>query len=225
MKTIVVTAYLSIFAKRYCYAAILPGCLTTLTVAQEPAAAPTADAPIYRAGDTWTFSTVKTDGQPGDTTVQTVTSVTENQTTIGASKNGGPSYEVDLNNQGDMFRSGGTTWEPSIGWLKFPMMVGKSWDFHDLKRTNSGIADIAEVVKVVAFERVPVRAGTFDAYKIVIHGVYTRHLGGGLAVQIHSTYWYAPSVKATVKFETGWTNYHNGNSETTVELTAFSLAP
>jgi hypothetical protein len=104
------------------------------------------------------------------------------------------------------------------------MMVGKSWDFHDLKRTTSGTADIAEVVKVVAFERVQVPAGTFDAYKIVIHGVYARHLGGGLAMQIHSTHWYAPSVKAIVKFEAGWTNYHISSSETT-ELTAFSLAP
>jgi hypothetical protein len=210
------------FANRYCCAALLLGCLIAPTVAQEPEGPPIAEAPIYRVGDTWTFSTANRDGQSGDTTVQTVTSVTENQTTIRASKNGGPSYEVDLNNQGDMFRSGHTTWEPAIGWLSFPMMVGKSWDFHDLKRTTSGTRDTDEVVKVVAFERVQTRAGTFDAYKITIRGVSAGHLGGGRAVQIHSTYWYAPSVKAIVKSEAGWSG--SGSDETN-DLTAFSLAP
>ncbi|WP_321781595.1 hypothetical protein [Paraburkholderia sp. J94] len=217
------TARFPIRLHRYGHAAVLFASLITPISAQEPTT-PVADAPVYQVGDTWTFSTVKANGDPGDTTVQTVMAVSGNQTRIDASKNGEPPYEVDLNNQGDMFRSGDTTWEPSIGWLSFPMRVGKSWSFHDLKRTHSAIADIAEDVKVVAFERVLVRAGAFDAYKIVIRGVYAKHLGGGLAVQIHSTYWYAPSVKAIVKFETGWTNYHNGNSETTVEMTAFSLA-
>jgi hypothetical protein len=224
MKAIIVSAYLSMFVRQSCYAAMLLGCLTRPIVAQEPAGPPTTGAPIYKVGDTWTFLSGKTDTNPGVTGVKTVVSVTENQTTIRASWNGHPSYEIDLNNQGDMFRSGDTTWEPAIGWLSFPMMVGKSWDFHDLKRTTSGIADIDEVVKVVAFERVRVPAGTFDAYKIVIHGVWARHLGGGLAVQIHSTYWYAPSVKAIVKSESGWTNYHIASDDIT-ELAAFSLAP
>lgn len=224
MKTTVATAYLSMLSRRYCYAAMLLGCLPTPALAQEPAGTPTADAPIYRVGDTWTFLTGRSDGQPDDTTVKTVVSVAESQTTIRASTNGHSSYEIDLNNQGDMVRSGDITWEPAQGWLSFPMMVGKSWHFHDLKRTRAGTADIDEAVKVVSFERVQVRAGTFDAYKIEIHGVSTRHLGGGSAVQVHSTYWYAPSVKAIVKLESGWTNYHNGSDGTT-ELNAFSLAP
>lgn len=222
MKTIVMTAYPSMFTNLYRCAALLLGCLIAPTMAQEPAGPAAADAPIYRVGDTWTFLTANTDGQSSDTTVQTVTAVTEKQTTINASKNGGPSYEVDLNNQGDMLRSGHTTWEPAIGWLSFPMVVGKSWDFHDLKRSPSGTRDNDEVVKVVAFERVQVRAGTFDAYKITILGVSAAHLGGGRAVQIHSTYWYAPSVKAIVKSEAGWSG--SGGDETN-ELTAFSLAP
>jgi hypothetical protein len=41
-------------------------------------------------------------------------------------------------------------------------------------------------------------------------------------VQIHSTYWYAPSVKAIVKSEAGWSG--SGSDETN-DLTAFSLAP
>lgn len=222
MKTVAVTAHPSMFVCRYCCAALLLGSLVSPAVAQEPAGSPTADAPIYRVGDTWTFLTANTDGQSGDTTVQTVTSVTEKQTTISASKNGGPSYEVDLNNQGDIFRSGHTTWEPAIGWLSFPMMVGKSWDFHDLKRSPSGIRDTDEVVKVVAFERVQVRAGTFDAYKVTILGVSAGHLGGGRAVQIHSTYWYAPSVKAIVKSQAGWSG---SGSDEAIELIAFSLVP
>lgn len=223
MKALVGTADLSMFARWSSYVGIFLGCLIALALAQEPAGSPTTDAPVYKVGDTWTFLTPGSDGQPGATTIQTVKSVTETQTTIDASKNGGPPYEVDLNNQGDMLRSGVTTWDPEIGWLSFPMTVGKSWDHHDLKQTPSGIADITEIVKVEAYERVHVAAGTFDAYRIVVRGVYKQHVGG-MAVPIQSTHWYAPSVKAIIKFEAGWTGFHHGSVETT-ELTAFSLAP
>ena len=180
MKTVVAMANLSMLL-RYCYAAMLLCCLTTPALAQGPADMSTTDASIYRIRDTWTYLTGRADGRADDTTVKTVVSVTESQTTIRALTNGHSSYEIVLNGQGDMVRSGDMTWEPAQDWLSFPMMVGKSWHFHDLKRARSGTADIDEAIKVVSFERVQVRAGTFDAYKLVIHGVFERHLGDGSA--------------------------------------------
>lgn len=226
MKTIVVTSHLSMFARRSCYAALLLGCLTRFVAAQEPASTqstPTTAAPVYKVGDTWTFLWGKTDTKPGVTGVQTVVAVTENQTTLSVSTSRGP-LEVDFNNQGDLIRKGSTTWEPSLGWLNFPMTVGKSWNSRHVSRYASGAIVASEHIEVVAFERVQVAAGSFDAYKIVIRGVSTPRLSGGAATSFTATWWYAPSVKRVIKENNESYVYHHINVETG-ELAAFSLAP
>ena len=225
MKTIVVTPHLLMFARQSCYAALLLGCLTRLVAAQEPASTqstPTTVAPIYKVGDTWTFLWGKTDTKPGVAGVQTVVSVTEDQTTLSVSTSRGP-LEVDFNNQGDLIRKGSTAWEHSLGWLSFPMAVGKRWDSRHVTRYASGGIDASEHVEVVAFERVQVTAGSFDAYKIVIRGVSTPRLSGGSAVPFTATWWYAPSVKRVIKENNESYVYHHINIETG-ELAAFSLA-
>lgn len=227
MKAIVVKPYLSTFARLSCYAAMLLGCLTRPIVAQEPASTPgtpTANAPIYKIGDTWTMLWGKTDTYPGVKGVQTVVSVTENQTTLSVSTNGGTPFEEDFNNQGDITSKGSMTFEPSFGQLSFPMMVGKSWDSRLIQRTTSGTYDMSQRAEVVAFERVEVTAGSFDAYKIVLHGVSAIHLGGASVRPFRATYWYAPLAKRIVKSVTEWNVYQNGKVET-AELAAFSLAP
>jgi hypothetical protein len=86
MKTIVATAYLSMFTRQSCYAALLLGSMTELVAAQESASTqstPTTDAPTYRVGDTWTFSWGNTGTGPEGkgVQVQKVASVTEDETT------------------------------------------------------------------------------------------------------------------------------------------------
>lgn len=58
--------------------------------AKEPASAPgtpTADAPSYKVGDTWTFIWGRPDSRPGTPLVMTVAAVTETQTTMSSSWN------------------------------------------------------------------------------------------------------------------------------------------
>jgi hypothetical protein len=227
MKAIVVKPHLSTFARVSCFWAILLGCLSTPIVAQEPTGTPgtpTANAPIYKIGDTWTMLWGKTDNYPGVKGEQTVVSVTDNQTTLSISINGGTPFEEDFNDQGDITRNGSMTFDPSFGRLSFPMMVGKNWDARLVQRTTSGTYDMSQRAEVVAFERVEVTAGSFDAYKIVLQGVSSIHLGGASVRPFRATYWYAPSAKRIVKSVSEWNVYQNRKVET-AELAAFSLAP
>ncbi|SEA59511.1 hypothetical protein [Paraburkholderia sartisoli] len=179
MKTIIVMAYLSMFSRQSCRAAMLLGFLTASVAAQEPTSTsntPSSSAPVYKVGDKWTFIYGRTDSKQGTSVVQTVVVLTEKQTTFSSSRNDGPPHEVDFDNQGNLTRVAGTTYEPSLGSLSFPMMVGKSRDSHHVKRSTSGTLDISAHVEVVAFEHVQVAAGSFDAYKIVSHGVNSKNL-------------------------------------------------
>ncbi len=207
---------------------MLLGCLTRPVVAQEPASAPgapTTAAPSYNVGDTWTFIQRRTDSEPGTPYVLTVAAVTEKQTTLSSSWNGGPAKEIDLDNQGNMTRDAhGTTYEPSNGSLSFPMTVGKSWDFHHVQRFTGGTLDVSGHDEIVAFERVQVPAGSFDAYKIVSRGVNAKQLERLYSAPFIQSYWYAPSVKKVIKSD--YVLYLNHQTWTqTSELSAFSLAP
>ena len=199
MKVHSATPYLSLLARHSCHAALLLGCLTNPPGAQEPASArgtPMADAPSYKVGDTWTLIWGRTDTRPGTPLVMTVVAVTETQTTMSSSWNGGPPKEVHYDNQGNLTRDGnGTTYEPSNGTLSFPMTVGKSWDFHHVRRFTVGSIDVSGHDEIVAFERIQVPAGSFDAYKIVSHGVNATQPGRLYDAPFTETYWYAPSVK------------------------------
>jgi hypothetical protein len=222
-----VKTYLSMIKHPFCYAALLLGCLPRLVAAEEPqvvSSTPTTAAPIYKVGDTWTMLFNKTDTQPGVTGVQTVVVVTDNQTTLSVSINGKTPITEDFNDQRDLVRKDDVTWEPSFGGLSFPMMVGKSWDSHHLKRYSSGSYDVNEHAEVVAFERVQVPAGSFDAYKIVLRSLGAPHVGGAAVVPFTATYWYAPSVKRIIKSDMKTTIYHRVQTEN-YELITFSLTP
>jgi hypothetical protein len=139
--------------------------------------------------------------------------------------NGGYPKEVEYDNQGNLTRDGhGTTYEPSNGELSFPMTVGKSWDFHHVRRFTVGTLDVSGHSEIVAFERVQVTAGSFDAYKVTSHGVNSKQLDRSYSAPFTETYWYAPSVKRIIKSE--YALYLNHQAWTqTKDLSAFSLAP
>jgi hypothetical protein len=218
VKTMLVTAYLSVFAKRYRYAVMLLGCLTTATMAQEPSGTPTADAPIYRVGDTWTILFGKT------AVTETVISVTEKQTRMSKTIKGGRPSELDFDEQGCVTRTNSTTYEPSLGSLSFPMTVGKTWDSHWIVRDSNGAHETDAHVQVEAFERVEVAAGSFDAFKIAMRGVSAWNETKLSQAPWVATFWYAPSVKRVVKSIAEFYQYHSSRTET-YELSEFSLVP
>lgn len=225
VKTHIVTSYLSMLARQSCYVAISLGCLASPLKAQENASALTAAAPSYKVGDSWTIIQRRTDAERGTPYVLAVVAVTEHQTTLSSSWNGGPLIEIDLNNQGNMTRDAhGTTYEPSDEGLHFPMTVGQTWDFHHIQRFTGGTLDVSGSDEIVAFERVHVAAGSFEAFKIVSHGINAKQEVERLSsIPFTRTYWYAPIVKKVVKSD--YTLYLRPPFRQTSELSAFSLAP
>ena len=221
--------YLPLLARYSSYAALVFGCLTNPPAAQEPTSTPgtpTADAPSYKVGDTWTFIWGRTDSRPGTPLVMTVVAVTETQTTMSSSWNGAPPKENHYDSEGNLTRDGnGTTYEPSNGTLSFPMTVGKSWDFHHVRRFTLGTIDVSGHDEIVAFERVQVPAGSFDAYKIVSQGVNTKRLDRLYDAPFTETYWYAPNVKKVIKSDYVLYLNHKALLTRTSELSAYSLAP
>jgi hypothetical protein len=228
MKTCVVSACLSMAAQRTSCAAILLVCLAGPVVADEAATtgSPTTAAPVYQVGDTWTFSVSASNTNSGAATlhVESVVAVADNQTTLNVPSKNGPPIEMAFNSQGDVIRDGGSTYDPAKGLLDFPLTVGKSWDVRHIRHWNTGWNQVVSAhATVEAFENVQVSAGSFEAYKIVVHGLNKGKLGGS-ASRFDMTYWYAPSAKRIVKYVYEWTNYlHLENY--TYELAAYSLAP
>jgi len=107
--------------------------------------------------------------------------------------------------------------------LSFPLEVGKRWRYATewlFKPKGSKGQSVGEV-EVLAYEKVVVPAGEFDAFKLVatdrISG--TSPINSQYAGEIVRTYWYAPAARAVVKIVTA--NPYLGPS--TVELTGFRL--
>ncbi|QBR04381.1 hypothetical protein [Paraburkholderia pallida] len=225
MKIHIVTSYLSMLARHSCYVAMSLGCLASPLAAQEKASPMTASAPSYKVGDTWTIIQRRTDAEPGTPYVLTVVAVTGARTTLSASWNGGPLKEIDFNNQGNMTReAGGATYEPSDESLNFPMTVGKTWNFHHVQHSIGGTLDVSGSDEIVAFERVQVAAGSFEAFKIVSHGINAKqHVERLSSIPFTRTYWYAPIVKKVIKSD--YTLYLKPAFTQKSELSAFSLAP
>jgi hypothetical protein len=77
--------------------------------------------------------------------VQTMVSVTDEETTFSVSINAGTPYEAACDSQGSSTRKGTSTFEPNLGWLRFPMTAGKSWDARYLLRYPGGSIDVSRM--------------------------------------------------------------------------------
>ncbi|WP_321964884.1 hypothetical protein [Paraburkholderia sp. J7] len=186
---------------------------------QATTTAPVAPVPTYRVGDRWVLVYGKTAIE------STVTSVTDTQTTFAETRNWGEPYELAFDVQGNLLRSGDTSYEPCLCSLSFPMSVGKSWYARWTVRNPTGSHRSEASVSVEAFERVKVRAGEFDAFRLVMHGIST-YQGGSLSrAPWDATFWYAPAVKRVVKSEAVFFVRYQGSKTEKFELYDYSLAP
>jgi len=105
--------------------------------------------------------------------------------------------------------------------VSFPLEVGKTWTIEDrwerfdlhLQGTQKGRAT------VVAYKKVRVPAGEFDAFQVQWALDFTINTGG--AGRNTGTFWYAPSARASVKYAV----YMAGEPEFNCELNDFQLRP
>lgn len=173
--------------------------------------------PPVKAGDQWQFNvSAGLAGQQGRAWI--VTGVTP--AGIAGTENGAPLRLTPDLGVLDSPRTANSN--PAI--LRFPLAVGQRWQYStnwiSKLRNASGSATYA--VAVVAYERIRVPAGEFDAFRIEskadMQGVA---INVQLDADIDATYWYAPAARAVVKSIT--TNPYIGTA--TVDLVSYRLEP
>ena len=105
----------------------------------------------------------------------------------------------------------GSDWK----FLDFPLEVKKAWRISPQGWWRGSPARYTVDLKVMAYEDVKTKAGTFKVYKIQQEWVANTRFGD---FRWNSVLWFAPDVKLSVKFTT------TGRGETQDwELTSFSL--
>jgi hypothetical protein len=87
--------------------------------------------------------------------------------------------------------------------LKFPIEVGHRWRYESewvFKPKNSRGGAVNDV-EVVAYEKIRVPAGEFDAFRLEMKGTIrgVSGINSQIDAGVSATYWYAPAARAVVK--------------------------
>jgi hypothetical protein len=176
-----------------------------------------AGAPVVAAGDEWHFVEYYDVPSVAPNRVWKVTTVTP--VLIVATENGEPLILTSELNVLDSPRVRETN--PQA--LSFPLAVGKRWRYTTqwLFKPKGSKGSLDHDVTVLAFERVQVPAGEFDAFKIVSKAAIsgTSPVNSRFDGEVTRTYWYAPAARAIVKSISH--NPYLGGS--TVELVTLQL--
>ena len=195
---------------------MLTGCLgATAGLAQ--AAGEKAEAPQIKVGDRWkTEQKDKRTGNKESDTTRTVTAVSAN-IIEGAENDGAFKMTVELN----LLESSTTVITGDAKFLSFPIEVGKKWNFkyNYASKINQGKGRSQLEAEVVAYEKVTVPAGSFDAFKIEAKGFWNNDAARSNG-RSKSVYWYAPAARAVVR-----TEYEDGYNNWVRELIELNLQP
>ena len=177
-----------------------------------------ADAPTFKIGDRWKQE--QRDTRTKLKIFENVNTITSISSTLveGTTSDGGTfRWTPELNPIDTPSMAFGG--DPKF--LSFPLEVGKKWatkyTFANKKNENKGRMQLD--VEVLAYEKIAVPAGSFDAFKLEYRGYWNNdaNRANGSA---RSTYWYAPAARAVVK-----TEYADGFNMWVRELVEFDLQP
>lgn len=186
-----------------------------------------ADKPDVHVGDRWSWQ--HTNGLANEkdfTIIEDVVEVSDNEIRTRRRVKG--KYEIGIttySREWNPIDVGDAQYTPNLKAYTFPLAVGKKWkgdaDKRLLFRGKHGRFYLDG--EVVAFEKITVPAGTFDAYKINLvlnaHGT-DEDVNIGNTVE---TIWYAPSVKRYVKLENIFKRDGRVRSKDIYELLEFNL--
>lgn len=176
-----------------------------------------AEAPVLKVGDRWKLETKdrRTGVKEADWALAVVA---VSATQIEMSENDG---KLLMTPELNVIDSPRVSISGESKTLSFPLEVGKKWDYkYSFKSKVGGNSGRWQVeANVVAYEKVKVAAGEFDAFKIQAKGYWNNETTGrnGRLQQIS---WYSPAARAIVK-----TEYEDGFNNTIRELTEIQLQP
>lgn len=165
----------------------------------------TAEKPVIRVGDTavYVFDNLGDRVKSEDTltTVQIDGDVVKGKY-VRAERNP-PETEFLLTSELNTILSGssGTRFETHGGTFKFPMAVGNTWSNETTSLSANGSKSKWEgTSKVVAYEKIKVPAGEFDAFKVETTG-WIKGISWNGSIRAVQTVWYAPATNRWVRME------------------------
>jgi len=189
--------------------------------------AQSSNSPDIQVGDRWSWQ--HTNGLANEkdfTRIEDVVEVSANEIRTRVRVKGRPDSAVETYtrewNPVDVISA---KYDPCLKVLAFPMSVGKKWDSSADKMlfSNGKHGKFFLKGEVVAFEKVIVPAGTFDAYRINVLLDATGTDEDANIGNTVETYWYAPSVKRPVKFESTFKRDGRVRMKDIFELLEYSL--
>lgn len=191
--------------------------LMTATTAHAQAASPRAEQPQVKVGDQWHWE--RSDRRTGIKEGETKRAITA----ISATQIDGTENDSKFTLSLDLMTLESSTMVASVPAriIEYPLEIGKKWDFKWAFKNKVNNASIRWEVaaEVVAFEKVRVPAGEFDAFKIEYKGFFNNETTRGNG-RIRQTLWYAPAAKTVVK-----TEYDDGFNRSLTQLVNIQLQP
>jgi hypothetical protein len=182
-----------------------------------PAIGQRAEQPVVKAGDAWWFAVYFGVPTSEPSRHWVITSITP--TMVAGTENGEP---LTLTPELNVLESPRTR-ESNPKALSFPLEVGKRWRFDSdwLFKPKGSKGSTSVEVTVLAYEKITVPGGEFDAFKLVATGRLrgTSPINSRYDGETTTTYWYAPAARAVVRSVA-----HNPYlGTTTVELVGLHL--
>lgn len=203
--------------RRLCGVGLVASSAVFIGVAVAQSGVPRAEVPVVKVGDRWKIE--QSDRRTGIKESEfdrRVTAVTASQIE-GTENNGKFVWTLELN----ILESSIATSSGEPKQFAFPLEVGKKWDYkfaYVSKVTARKFRDQLDA-NVVAYEKVKVAAGEFDAFKIEYKGYRNNDTSGG-GVRLKMTTWYAPAARCAVKIE-----FDDGFENWVRQLVEFQLQP
>lgn len=187
-------------------------------------------APEVSVGDSWTYQyTDVWKHAQGNRNRTEVTAVTDSdiQVDVKRAASGALLLKQRYSREMNPVDRGKMHFEPSFARYAFPLEPGKQWLAKPSAQNSAAGRRWRYQLegKVLAWEKIKVAAGEFDALKIVVVGFYQGEEVGttGGSGQMTETLWYAPAVNNFVKLEsqdTDWTG--RVDNRDLWELTAYT---
>ena len=212
--------------KRVLSAAWLMG-LAGLAGAGLAAADPTAPSPSVSVGDRWVWQHSNGLANEKDfTQIESVVQVSDSEIRTQVKVKGKPGSAIaTYTHEWNPVDVVAAKFDPYLKDFDFPLQVGKSWkgSADKVLFANGKHGNFYLKGEVVAFEKVTVPGGTFDAYRVAVSLDATGTDEDANIGHTVETYWYAPAVNRHVKLVNEFSRDGRVRSKDVYEMVEYSL--
>lgn len=162
---------------------------------------PKTERPDVQVGDTWVFERTERGSGAKSEVIRKILAVGAEELTVLSTEASGVTEQKWTRELNYVSGEGKRAWRPSGQGLSFPLHLGRQWKVEAKGVTLAG-RDITldGNCKVVSYEKVTVKAGTFDAFKVDCDNEFYVY-GAGTRGTARSVSWYSPAARFAVRSE------------------------